>query len=155
MSVLADSFGPACPPTASPSISSFQQFIATAALQAQGVQQQPWAQGIASMPQDREVRKNQQADADLSSQQGRSATNVVGHDHISLLSILSDGQVDSSLDYLSSLVDFELFDEIVHSPLRPSPRKNSALANLDTFDFLSQEVRFDAPSASRSSLHTI
>jgi hypothetical protein len=44
---------------------------------------------------------------------------------------MSDNPTDSSLDVLSSLVDFELFEQSVRSPEENTSRNNQALADFD------------------------
>jgi len=109
-----------------------------------------------------QTRKSQQAAVSFSYQQqqkNRPATEsvVVSRSSDAILPALSNNQSGSSPDYLSDLVDFELFDESMQSPHEQSSRNNLALTDLDAANlFLSQDdVLSDTHLVPHSSFHPV
>jgi hypothetical protein len=105
MSILVDSLGPSYPSGAPPSLQGGQDSTSTAAPSPQTADSQ--RKGVQAQPEkSRPTLRRREM-------------------------LMSGNPVDGSLDILSSLVDFELFEQSVQSPDEDNSRNNQAPADFD------------------------
>jgi hypothetical protein len=126
MSILVESLGPSYPSGASSSLQGGQDSMSATSPQTDGQRRQ---------------RKGMQVHTEKNRQTTRPRE-----------TLLSNIPMDSSLDVLSSLVDFELFEQSVRSPDENTSRNNQAPADFDANVPLSDyESLFDTAAASAPS----
>jgi hypothetical protein len=122
MSILADSLGPSYPSSVPPSLQGGQDSTSTTAAAALS----PQTDDRRRQRQARQ-RKDNQAPAEK-----KNRPTICRRE-----TLMSDIPMDSSLDILSSLVDFELFEQSVQSLDEDISRNNQAPADFDANVLLS------------------